>query len=63
MLGKGLLASRAFYPTQARREEHTKFYLGTEREAFIMIAEALKSNHLMSNLKGPMAHPGFKRLT
>jgi hypothetical protein len=38
-------------------------YLGAVRQAFIRIAEALKSNNLMSNLKGPIAHAGFKRLT
>lgn len=63
MLGKGFLASRAFYPTYAHRDEHLESYLVAVREAFLMIAEALKSNHLMSKLKGPIAHSGFKRLT
>ena len=63
MLQKGFLASRAFYPTYAHRDEHLESYLVALREAFLMIAEALKSNNLMSKLKGPIAHAGFKRLT
>jgi glutamate-1-semialdehyde aminotransferase len=63
MLEKGFLASRAFYPTFAHREEDLESYLAAVREAFRMIAGALTSNSLMSKLKGPMAHSGFKRLT
>jgi glutamate-1-semialdehyde 2,1-aminomutase len=63
MLEKGFLASRGFYPTYAHREEHLESYLGAGREAFMMIAAALKSNNLMTKLKGPIAHTGFKRLT
>lgn len=63
MLEKGFLASRGFYPTYAHREEHLESYLAAVREAFSMIAAALKSNHLMAKLKGPIAHTGFKRLT
>ena len=63
MLGKGFLASRAFYATYAHRDEHLESYLAAVREAFIMIAEALKSKNLMSKLQGPIAHAGFKRLT
>ncbi len=63
MLEKGFLASRAFYPTLAHRGEHLECYLTAVREAFSMIAGALKANRLMSELKGPMAHSGFKRLT
>ena len=63
MLEKGFLASRGFYATYAHRDEHLESYLRAVREAFSMIAEALKSNNLMSNLKGPIAHTGFKRLT
>jgi glutamate-1-semialdehyde 2,1-aminomutase len=63
MLEKGFLASRAFYPTYAHRDEHLESYLAAVRETFSMIAETLKSNQLMSKLKGPIAHGGFKRLT
>jgi glutamate-1-semialdehyde 2,1-aminomutase len=62
MLEKGFLASRAFYPTYAHRDEHVESYLAAVREAFIMIAEAIKSTNLMAKLKGPIAHVGFKRL-
>jgi glutamate-1-semialdehyde aminotransferase len=63
MLEKGFLASRAFYATYAHRDEHVESYLAAVRDVFIMIAEALKSRNLMSKLKGPIAHVGFKRLT
>jgi glutamate-1-semialdehyde 2,1-aminomutase len=62
MLAKGFLASRAFYPTYAHRDEHVESYLAAVQEAFIMIAEAIKSTNLMAKLKGPIAHVGFKRL-
>lgn len=63
MLAKGFLASRAFYPTYAHRDEHLEAYLAAVRQAFLMIAEALKLKNVMSKLKGPIAHAGFKRLT
>lgn len=63
MLEKGFLASRGFYATYAHREEHLEAYLAAVREAFGMIAAALKSKDLMAKLKGPIAHTGFKRLT
>jgi glutamate-1-semialdehyde aminotransferase len=63
MLEKGFLASRAFYATYAHRDEHVESYLAVVREAFIMIAEALKSKSLISKLNGPIAHAGFRRLT
>ncbi|MGZ8394745.1 MAG: aminotransferase class III-fold pyridoxal phosphate-dependent enzyme [Nitrospira sp.] len=63
MLGKGFLASRAFYATYAHRDEHVESYLAAVREVFMVIVEALKSKNLMSQLKGPIAHSGFKRLT
>ncbi len=63
MLEKGFLASRGFYATYAHRDEHVASYLTAVGEAFIMITEALKSKNLMSKLKGPVAHSGFKRLT
>lgn len=63
MLEKGFLASRVFYATYAHKDEHVESYLAAVREAFIMIAEAIKSKNLISKLKGPIAHTGFKRLT
>jgi glutamate-1-semialdehyde 2,1-aminomutase len=63
MLEKGFLANRLFYATYAHRDEHVESYLAAVHEAFIMIAEALKSKSLISKLKGPIAHTGFKRLT
>jgi glutamate-1-semialdehyde 2,1-aminomutase len=63
MLEKGFLASRAFYATYAHQSEHINRYLSAVADAFKVIAAAVKKNALIANLKGPIAHAGFKRLT
>jgi glutamate-1-semialdehyde 2,1-aminomutase len=63
MLEKGFLASRGFYATYAHKDEHVEAYLEAVRDAFDIIHEALEAKTLMSLLKGPVAHTGFKRLT
>jgi glutamate-1-semialdehyde 2,1-aminomutase len=63
MLEKGFLASRGFYATYAHHDEHVENYLEAVVEAFTVINEALEKKTLMSKLKGPVAHTGFKRLT
>ena len=63
MLEKGFLASRGFYATYAHMDDDVASYLTAVGQAFITIAEALKSRKLMSELKGPIAHTGFRRLT
>jgi glutamate-1-semialdehyde aminotransferase len=63
MLEKGFLASRAFYATYAHEDEHVESYLSAVTESFMIIAEAMKTDTLLTALKGPIAHTGFKRLT
>jgi glutamate-1-semialdehyde aminotransferase len=63
MLEKGFLASGRFYATYAHQKKHVEAYLVAVSEAFGIIAEALRTNTVMSRLKGPVAHSGFKRLT
>jgi glutamate-1-semialdehyde 2,1-aminomutase len=63
LLEKGFLASRSFYATYAHRDEHIESYLKAVEESFEIICEAMKKDKLMTLLKGPVAHAGFKRLT
>jgi glutamate-1-semialdehyde 2,1-aminomutase len=63
MLEQGFLASRAFYATYAHRDEHVENYLSAVTESFKAIAEAMRMGTLLTELKGPVAHTGFKRLT
>lgn len=63
MLERGFLASTAFYATYAHQEGHIESYLPAVQEVFAHIAEALERNTILAQLKGPVAHAGFKRLT
>jgi glutamate-1-semialdehyde 2,1-aminomutase len=63
MLERGFLASTAFYATYAHQEEHVESYLAAVQEVFVQIAEALQRNTVMAQLRGPVAHAGFYRLT
>jgi glutamate-1-semialdehyde 2,1-aminomutase len=62
MLGKGFLASNAFYAAHAHQPDHVRSYLEAVEEAFGEIAEALNRNEVAQQLKGPIAHTGFRRL-
>jgi glutamate-1-semialdehyde aminotransferase len=63
MLEKGILAGKSFYACYAHQPEHVKKYLDATAEAFEHIADAMKNNTLDSLLRGPVAKPGFHRLT
>jgi glutamate-1-semialdehyde 2,1-aminomutase len=63
MLEHGFLTSTAFYTTFAHQDHHLKIYTNTIQEVFMQIADAQHNNTLMKQLKGPVAHVGFKRLT
>jgi len=63
MLEKGFLASGRFYATYAHKDEHIKAYLQAVDEAFKAIRIAMDNGSLKNQLKGPVAHSGFKRLT
>jgi len=62
MLGKGFLATNAFYAAHAHQPDHVRSYLEAVDEAFGEIAEALNQNDVAQRLKGPIAHTGFRRL-
>jgi glutamate-1-semialdehyde aminotransferase len=63
MLEKGFLAGKSFYACYAHRDEHVEKYLDATTDAFEQIAKAMKNKNLDSLLRGPVAKPGFHRLT
>lgn len=62
MLGKGILASKAYYATYAHKEAHVDIYREAVKDVFKVISKSIEDNSLDSLLKGPVAHTGFKRL-
>lgn len=63
MLDRGFLAGKAFYATYAHRDEHVDGYLAAVEEAFATIARGVELGTLKRQLRGPVAHQGFRRLT
>ncbi|MCX5749171.1 MAG: aminotransferase class III-fold pyridoxal phosphate-dependent enzyme [Candidatus Saganbacteria bacterium] len=63
MLGKGILATTAFYASYAHKDKHVKYYLNSADEAFGFIKKAILEGNPQKYLKGPICHSGFKRLT
>ena len=63
MLGKGFLASNAFYASFAHQDHHVEGYLKALDDTFAFIARAIKGNKVEKLLSGPVAHSGFHRLT
>ena len=63
MLERGYLATSAFYATYAHQDEHVDCYITAVNEVFKLLAKAAKENTIMKQLKGPVAHTGFARLT
>lgn len=63
MLGKGFLATNAFYATYAHQDEHVKSYLSAVEETFGLLAKAIEEDNVERLLNGPVAHSGFYRLT
>jgi len=63
MLEKGFLASGRFYATYAHNEEHVESYLNAVNDVFNTIRIGVQNGSLKDQLKGPVAHSGFERLT
>jgi len=62
MLGKGFLATNAFYAAHAHQKHHVQSYLRAVDETFAFIAQVIKNNKVEKLLKGGVAHSGFYRL-
>jgi glutamate-1-semialdehyde 2,1-aminomutase len=63
MLDRGFLATTGFYATFAHEDDHVRAYLGATKDVFETIAMSLADGTLVSRLRGPVAHTGFRRLT
>jgi len=63
MLDRGYLANGTFYPTCAHTPAHVERYLRTVDEVFALIKSAVAEGSVARQLRGPVAHSGFARLT
>lgn len=63
MLGRGYLATNAFYATYAHKPAHMKTFAADVEEVFASLADAIEKNEVEGRLKGPVAHAGFYRLS
>jgi glutamate-1-semialdehyde aminotransferase len=63
MLARGFLASKAFYASYAHQDEQIENYLDATSDVFADLAEAIRTQSVEKELKGPVAHAGFHRLT
>lgn len=63
MLERGYLATKAFYATFSHQDHHIDAYLDVVEEVFAAVAKALAQGSLRTQLRGPVAHAGFRRLT
>ncbi len=63
MLERGFLATGAFYATYAHQDHHVSVYLDAITSVFAHIGAAIRDKTVGGELKGPIAHSGFARLT
>lgn len=63
MLARGYLATGAFYATYAHQDAQIERYLEAVEVTFGELVEALRLGSVETQLKGPVAHSGFQRLT
>ena len=62
MLGKGYLAANSVYVSTEHTQEVVRDYIEKLEPIFGMIKECEEGKDIMSLLKGPVCHAGFKRL-
>ena len=63
MLERNILAKNCLYLSYAHKKEDIDFYLQNIREVFTELKILIEKNKITENLKGPVVHDGFKRLT
>lgn len=63
MLEKGYLATNAYYASYAHTPEKIADYLKVTGDCFRFLSKAVEENRVESELKGPVCHAGFQRLT
>ncbi len=62
MLGLGFMAGTGLYPTLAHTDAVVDLYAEAIDRVFGELAQAVARDDVMSRLRGPVAHSGFKRL-
>ncbi len=62
MLDRGFLAGSVFFVTYAHQDHHIDGYLGALEEVFGLLAQAIHTDKVEAQLRGPIAHTGFQRL-
>lgn len=62
MLEKGFLATNSFYASYAHSEGNVSSYLSAVEKSFAFMGKAMRKGNPKEFLKGPVCHPGFKRL-
>ncbi len=63
MLERGFLAGKSFYASYAHQNKQVQNYLEATEDVFERIAKGMDNGTLDEMLKGPIAKPGFHRLT
>jgi glutamate-1-semialdehyde aminotransferase len=63
MLERGYLATNAYYATYAHKPARIAEFMGHVGEAFEFLSGAIAKDEVEKQLKGPIAHAGFQRLT
>ena len=63
MLDRSYLATDTFYPSLAHTPQVIDEYLSALAEVMMLIIRAINDGTVRSQLRGPVAHDGFRRLT
>jgi glutamate-1-semialdehyde 2,1-aminomutase len=63
MLDRGFLAGPQFSPTLAHTDAILDMFAEAVDEVFGLIAETVAAGTIEDDLRGPVAHSGFRRLT
>ena len=63
MLDRGYLARDGFYAMYAHTDAHVDGFIAACEDCFAIIADAVKAGRVEQELRGPVAHAGFQRLT
>lgn len=63
MLKEGFLAGNLIYVTYAHKKEHVDKYFKAMDKVFAFLRKSIDQKTIYKNLKGPVAHSGFARLT
>ncbi len=63
MLERGFLAKNAYYATCSHTADQIDQYLTAVNDVFRELARAISAGNVLKQLRGPVAHAGFSRLT